>query len=379
MTQRDPVKVVFVTPVWAKPRTGPEVYAKYLWEAFRDDPEIEFHLVAAGVGEAHPRLHLAPAPSGSLALFRDVSHRALSLMASLGTRGVLHVNNSNFHSSLLGAPWPTVGQINDYEAAQFSGNALAVLRQYGPRRFLAMWRRSYLERRFVRRQDVSLCNSEFTRRTVQEAYGMQDSSRLRVIYKAVDVGGFSRPSEADQAREPNAVPIILFVGSDFRRKGLDVLVRALSGMSRPVRLRVAGVTRHEFERSYPGLVSSAEAGGSAFDFLGVVDRSTIPKLLWGADVFCMPSRAEALGVALLEAVAAGLPCVASDVGGIPEIARHFDSVRLVPSEDPIALSRALSQAASEFRPAAESEKIRRLFGRNTMTAAVKQLYFELSR
>lgn len=379
MTQRDPVKVVFVTPVWDKPRTGPEVYAKYLWEAFRDDPDIEFHLVAAGVGEAHSRLHLAPVPSGSLALVRDVAHRALSLMASLGTRGVLHVNNSNFHSSLLDSPWPTVGQINDYEAAQFGGNALAVLRQYGPRRFLAMWRRSYLERRFVRRQDVSLCNSEFTRRTVEEAYGMQGDSRLQVIYKAVDVGGFSRPSGTRDMREANALPIILFVGSDFRRKGLDVLVRALPALCRPARLRAAGVTRQEFDQAHPGLLPLAEAAGSTIDFLGVVDRATIPKLLWGADVFCMPSRAEALGVALLEAVAAGLPCVASDVGGIPEIARHFDSVRLVQSEDTTALSNALSQALSEPRPAADLEKISRLFGRDTMTTAVKHLYLGLSR
>jgi hypothetical protein len=41
-------KVIFITTIWGQGGTGPETYARYLWEAFRDDPDIEFHLVATG-------------------------------------------------------------------------------------------------------------------------------------------------------------------------------------------------------------------------------------------------------------------------------------------------------------------------------------------
>ena len=50
--------------------------------------------------------------------------------------------------------------------------------------------------------------------------------------------------------------------------------------------------------------------------------TNIPNLLCAADIFCMPSLNEALGYSLLEAIAAGIPVVASCVGGIPEVIKH---------------------------------------------------------
>lgn len=380
MNHPSPTKVIFVTPFWGNPRTGPEVYAKYLWESFRDDPDLEFHLVAAGEedGAAHPRLHLIKHPGSSLALFKAVAHRALELTKQLGPRGILHVNNSNFHHSLLGSAWPIIGQINDYEAANFLSNALDVLRKQGFRRFLSLGRRAYLERKFVRRQALTLCNSDFTRSRVRSAYGMQGDRRMRVVYKAVDVAKFLRLSGLVSPALAGKQGKIVFVGADYRRKGLDTLVSSLRHLSRPVRLRVVGVLAQDFERSYPGLCALAGQAGSVVEFLGYVERAGIPPILWDADVFCMPSRDEALGVALLEAVAAGLPCVAADVGGIPEIARHFASVSLVPPEEPLALARALDRSLSRGAPPTEGDKISILFGRETMVRAIAEIYYEVA-
>jgi glycosyltransferase involved in cell wall biosynthesis len=371
------LKVIFVTPLWDKPRTGPEVYAKYLWESFRDDPDIEFHLVAGGEGESHPRLHLVKPPGSSLGLYRDVARRAIELMRELGSKGVFHVNNSNFHHSLLNSTCSIVGQINDYEAVQFRRNPLLAFRQYGLRRFIALWRRAYLEKKFVRSQAVTLCNSEFTRAQISCSYNMEGSQRLRVVYKAVDVARFMRPSAVSDAQATNTLPVILFVGSDFRRKGLDILVKAILYLKTPVCLRVAGVTHHEFESTYPGLARAACTSGSVIDFIGVVERTGMPALLWQSNLFCMPSRAEALGVALLEGLAAGLPCVATQVGGIPEIARHFSGVSLVPPEDPIALAKAIDCGLAKGRLSVDADKIRTLFGRESMASAVKRVYTEL--
>jgi len=73
--------------------------------------------------------------------------------------------------------------------------------------------------------------------------------------------------------------------------------------------------------------------------LGFVEDA--PKYLHAFDIFVMPSRTEALGLALLEAGHAALPVVASRVGGIPEIVRHKETGLLVPKENPHALARAL--------------------------------------
>jgi glycosyltransferase involved in cell wall biosynthesis len=61
-----------------------------------------------------------------------------------------------------------------------------------------------------------------------------------------------------------------------------------------------------------------------------------------ADIFCLPTRADSLGLVLLEAGAAGLPVVSTSVGAIPEIVRDGETGLVVPPDDPLALVRALS-------------------------------------
>jgi hypothetical protein len=72
-------RVVFITTTWGQGGTGPEIYARYLWEAFRDDSDIEFHLVATGSSSSHPRLHLISPPALSLDLYKVVSSKGIRL------------------------------------------------------------------------------------------------------------------------------------------------------------------------------------------------------------------------------------------------------------------------------------------------------------
>lgn len=72
-------------------------------------------------------------------------------------------------------------------------------------------------------------------------------------------------------------------------------------------------------------------------------RNDVPDLLPAFDVFVLPSRTEGLSIALLEACAAGLAIVATDVGGNGEIVHDGDTGRLVPSDDPAALAQALDE------------------------------------
>src|SRR5690606_37842155 len=81
--------------------------------------------------------------------------------------------------------------------------------------------------------------------------------------------------------------------------------------------------------------------GGRVHFAG--SRHDVPRLLAGIDVFALPSLTEGLSIALLEACAAGLPVVASDVGGHPELVRHDASGLLFPADDGPALRAALSR------------------------------------
>lgn len=86
------------------------------------------------------------------------------------------------------------------------------------------------------------------------------------------------------------------------------------------------------------LVAARSLGGRVH-LLGFVPGAA--SYLSAFDLFLMPSRTEALGYALLEAGAAGLPVVAARVGGIPEIVVHGESGLLVPPENPASLARAM--------------------------------------
>ncbi len=80
-------------------------------------------------------------------------------------------------------------------------------------------------------------------------------------------------------------------------------------------------------------------------FLGF--RTDIQALLQAADLFCLATRHEGLGSSILEAMAAGLPVVATRVGGIPEIVEEGSTGILVPESDPAALADALERMASD--------------------------------
>jgi L-malate glycosyltransferase len=95
-------------------------------------------------------------------------------------------------------------------------------------------------------------------------------------------------------------------------------------------------------------------------FLGV--RGDVPVILRAADIFTLPSLSEGASITLMEAMAAGVPSVATDVGGMPEIMRHGVDGLLVPRQDPAKL-------ADAFRTLASDEALRARMGAAAKTRA----------
>jgi len=131
------------------------------------------------------------------------------------------------------------------------------------------------------------------------------------------------------------------------QKGLDVLLEAFaSAASRSERhLRLAVVGEGPLG---PALSAQARALGrdGSVVWLGRQPPADVPSILAAFDLFALPSRYEGLGLVLLEALAAGIPIVASRVGPIPEIIRDGTTGMLVPPDDPEALAQAIVAAAA---------------------------------
>ena len=81
--------------------------------------------------------------------------------------------------------------------------------------------------------------------------------------------------------------------------------------------------------------------------VGAVGRGQLVALMLGATAFALPSRGEAFGIALLEAMAAGVPAVAAAAGGVPELARNGDNALVVDVENAEALSSALARLVND--------------------------------
>lgn len=127
------------------------------------------------------------------------------------------------------------------------------------------------------------------------------------------------------------------------RKGIDVLIQAISHVP-GVKLVIAGYGRPEYEKSLRALAEEVGVADRTF-FIGPVDN---PASVFAAlDVYTLPSREEGLGITILEAMAAGVPVVASAVGGVPEVINDKETGILVPPGDPDALAGAINQLVED--------------------------------
>jgi glycosyltransferase involved in cell wall biosynthesis len=176
------------------------------------------------------------------------------------------------------------------------------------------------------------------------------ASRVTVIENGVDVGRFDGATRRDALpgleAVPAGVPLVGSVGCLAPRKDYGTLLAALARLAatRDFRCAIAGdgPDRAALEARAAGL-----GVADRVTFLG--ERSDVDRLLAAFDVFTLSSREEGIPNALLEAMAAARPCVATRVGGNAEVLEDGRTGWLVPAQDPEALAAALGDALA--RPA----------------------------
>jgi glycosyltransferase involved in cell wall biosynthesis len=174
----------------------------------------------------------------------------------------------------------------------------------------------------LRSANSVICNSQATATAAQNAYGLA-GDRIEVIYKAVDSAMFRRP----QLLPPDPMtghPLgsrVALVGTDWRTKGLDLLLDAIRRLNRDFPNVLLVAIGPDIEDQHLRSVLESSGVRDRVILVGRASAEKVASYLWHSDILCLASRSEAFGVALLEGMAAGLPIVAPRIGGIPEIVR----------------------------------------------------------
>lgn len=194
--------------------------------------------------------------------------------------------------------------------------------------------------------DGVIYNSHDNRRLTDSIYRHRHAT---VIGSGINLRQFSRPH--DYAAADIGDWRIITVARLVEFKGLEYAIRAirlLKDRGRRVHLEIAGEgpLREELEK----LISDLGLGHEV-SLVGAVAHSEIPQKMWDSDLFLISSivdskgRTEGFGAVILEAMAAGLPVVASAVGGITDIVDGENGV-LVPEKDPAAIAGAIEEVLS---------------------------------
>jgi glycosyltransferase-like protein len=213
------------------------------------------------------------------------------------------------------------------------------------------------QRAAILEPDVVLAVSDVWRETLAADYGVRPS----VVPNGVDVARYASGSPHRAARLRASVgaagrPLLLAVGGLEPRKGSDNLVRALAEMRRRSRLDpvLAVLGGHSFQdyRAYHDAVLAAlprlglQLGRDVVE-VGTVPDADMPSWYRAADALAFPSVKEGFGLAVLEAMSAGLPVVTSDLPVFREYLVAGVDALLVPVGDVDALADALSAVLTD--------------------------------
>lgn len=222
-----------------------------------------------------------------------------------------------------------------------------------------------------RRADHVVCVSETVRETLRAFHGLR-AGHSSVIPPGIDTTRFTPRAP----RLTGDVPELLTVSRLVPVKGLDVLLEALSGVLRPWRLTIVGdgpelpVLKRLAEMH--GLLPRVRFAGAVSDPSSYYQR---------ADLFCFPSRSEGQGIALLEAAAARVPALSSDLPAVRE-AFGSDAVAYAPPGDVeawrVAIERALSRYPEALARADRAQAVvSSRYTLDAMTRAYAALYRSL--
>lgn len=199
-----------------------------------------------------------------------------------------------------------------------------------------LWLLSRLERMNARQSPLIITTSNYCRQSIHRHYGVPPE-RIRLVPEGIDLAQWPAPVARDGGQT------ILCVARQYPRKHIADLIRAFAQVRQRLpdaRLVIIGDGP---EHANLKTLAHTLGLGASCQLLGALPSDDeVRAWYYRADLFCLPSVQEGFGIVFLEAMAAGLPIVATTAAAIPEVVPHGMAGLLVPPADVTALADALT-------------------------------------
>jgi len=359
-------------------KTGGMDRANYALAIHLADRDIETHLVTHRVDPALSSktsviVHRVPKLLGSYAaagpLLDRVGRRQAAKVTNRGGRAMVNGGNCCWgdmnwvhyvHAAFESVPWGSFARRTKMRVSHAM--------------FLAY------EKAALSLARVIFTNSNRTRRDVIERIGIRNEN-IHTVYYGADPDEFRPPTEGERAglrvglRLPPDRPLAAFVGAlGDRRKGFDTLFEAWKILCADQGWDLDLVVVGRGAELPLWIARAAQSGiGGRVHFLGF--RTDVPAILRACDVMVAPSRYEAYGLAVQEALCAGLPAlVAADAGVAERYPKGLDALLLPDPRDEQQLAERLrSWRAHRAYFAAEVERLSREIGAHTWERMAREI------
>ncbi len=363
---------------------GAGVHVEYLVRALSKHIDVRVHCFgkprsAPEVAGSYEPWDALAGSEPDLAALRTLS---VDLVAARGVRGASLVHTHTWYANMAGH----LAKLAYGIPHVMTSHSLEPLRPWKVEQLGGGYAiSSFCERTAIEAADAVIAVSSAMKTDILRAYPTVPPERVHVIYNGIEPSEY-RPDTGTDVLARHGIdparPYVVFVGRVTRQKGIVHLLRAARYVDPAVTfvLCAGEADTPEMASEFQALASELERERGGIKVIeGMLSRPDIVQILSHARAFVCPSVYEPFGIVNLEAMACGLPVIASAVGGIPEIIVEDVTGHLVEFEgdgtakneprDPDAFARAL--AASISRLAADPERARR-FGAAGRARVVEQ-------
>lgn len=196
----------------------------------------------------------------------------------------------------------------------------------------------------IRAADMVACISAFCRDQARRRSDPADWAKLRIVRCGIDPALYAGRDRAAPLRH------VLFVGRLVPVKGVSVLLDAFAAIAASFPDATLTIVGDGSDRTALRQQAAGLGLTDRVTFTGSLDQRRVAARMAGADLLVLPSFAEGLPVVLMEAMASGMPVIASNVAGTPELVENGVTGTLIEPGDPRALAKGMADCLADPAP-----------------------------